>query len=403
MAKNYLIIGAGMQGKAIGYDILKHDKTATLGIVDNYEKKAIELKDYLKKEFPRRDIEFLVLNANEEFIVSVMENFDVAIGAASYSINERLTRAAIRTGTHFCDLGGNNTVVRRQFEYHEQAKEAGVKVIPDTGITPGATSIVVSHGIDRMRELGFVKPGSYPTNVHLRVGGLPQNPKGPLNYQIVFSVQGLINEYIEPVQVLREGKKTIIEPMSDMALKELESLVFMNVRKGPASFEAFHTSGGASTMIETYEGKIKELDCKTLRYMGHFEKIRFMHEMGFFRPGKLEEGSYKPGRRDHIERWLKEDISYNEEDLFLFRVMMWNEKMENAGMMYEFIDYFDEETGHTSLQRTTGYSTAIIAQMLAHDVIEETGVLCQEKSVPAKAFIDEWRKRNINLEEHIAK
>ena len=106
-----------------------------------------------------------------------------------------------------------------------------------------------------------------PESLHIRVGGLPQKPRPPLNYQMVFSAEGLINEYYEPVVALRNGKKITIPPMA-----EIEELNF----KGIGRLEAFTTSGGTSTLPKTYGRVLKNLDYKTIRYPGHCEKFKTM-------------------------------------------------------------------------------------------------------------------------------
>src|SRR6185436_14645703 len=144
-----------------------------------------------------------------------------------------------------------------------EARAAGINIIPDCGLAPGMVAVLVAHGASKFETLD---------EVHIRVGGLPQDPKPPLDYQLVFSVEGLINEYIEPARVIRDGRITTVESMT-----EVESLDF------PAPFgtmEAFQTSGGTSTLVETYLGNVRELDYKTIRYPGHCEKFKTMIDLG---------------------------------------------------------------------------------------------------------------------------
>ena len=121
-------------------------------------------------------------------------------------------------------------------------------------------SVLAAHGAARFSRLD---------ELHIRVGGLPQNPRPPLDYQIVFSVEGLINEYVERARVIRGGELVEVESMT-----ELESLDF------PEPFgrmEAFQTSGGTSTLPETFLGKVRDLDYKTIRYPGHCERFQPPH------------------------------------------------------------------------------------------------------------------------------
>src|SRR5205823_13354745 len=140
-------------------------------------------------------------------------------------------------------LGGNNAVVDAELALDAQAKAAGVNIIPDCGLAPGMVAVLVAHGAQRFEHLD---------EVHIRVGGLPQNPKPPLDYQLVFSVEGLINEYIEPARIIGGGKIETVESMT-----ELEDIEF------PPPFgklEAFQPSGGTSTLPDTFLGRVRELD-----------------------------------------------------------------------------------------------------------------------------------------------
>ena len=104
------------------------------------------------------------------------------------------------------------------------------------------------------------------------VGGLPQEPEPPLNYQIVYSLEGVLDYYTTLSWVLRNGKRTQVR-----ALSELEPVSFGN---GVGTLEAFHTAGGLSTMAFRYEGKIPEMEYKTLRYPGHAERMEAIRELG---------------------------------------------------------------------------------------------------------------------------
>src|SRR6185295_5579324 len=133
---------------------------------------------------------------DQDAVVALMRGHASAISCVNYWLNERLARAAIEAGTNFCDLGGNNDVVDAELALDAEAKARGVNIIPDCGLAPGMVAVLVAQGLQR---------GDFD-EVHIRVGGLPLDPKPPLDYQFVFSVEGLINEYIERARVVRDGK-----------------------------------------------------------------------------------------------------------------------------------------------------------------------------------------------------
>src|SRR5207253_1855490 len=178
-----------------------------------------------------------------ERVVELMRGNDAAISCVVYSHNLNLARAAIEARVNFCDLGGNNTVVASELALDEEARSAGINIIPDCGLAPGMVSVLAAHGAARFENL---------EEIHIRVGGLPQNPRPPLNYQIVFSVEGLINEYVERARIIRDG--VIIEVDS---MTETESLKFPHPFE---ELEAFQTSGGTSTLPETFMGRVRELN-----------------------------------------------------------------------------------------------------------------------------------------------
>ncbi|MDE4984452.1 dehydrogenase, partial [Francisella tularensis subsp. holarctica] len=42
------------------------------------------------------------------------------------------------------------------------------------------------------------------------------------------------------------------------------------------TYEAFNTYGGIGSMIDTYAGQVKNINYKTIRYPGHWEKMKFL-------------------------------------------------------------------------------------------------------------------------------
>src|SRR5205814_9436056 len=220
----------------------------------------------------------------------------------NYWHNELLARAAIDAGANFCDLGGNNSVVDAELALDAEAKRAGINIIPDCGLAPGMVAVLVAHGAQRFQQLD---------EVHIRVGGLPQNPKPPLDYQLIFSVEGLINEYIERARVIRGGKIVEVESMT-----EIESLEF------PAPFgrmEAFQTSGGTSTLPETFLGKVKELDYKTIRYPGHCEKFKTMIDLGLCSSDPMAVDGARIAPRQVLADLLVRNLPADEPDAVLVR------------------------------------------------------------------------------------
>ncbi|MFO7653661.1 MAG: saccharopine dehydrogenase C-terminal domain-containing protein [Candidatus Krumholzibacteriia bacterium] len=384
----YLLLGAGLQGTAIAFDLLHQtDGTSKLVVVDADQTALDALSG--KVADPRlltvlgdvRDDSLLAEHAREA---------DVMVSAVNYWFNEHLTQLALQHRCHFLDLGGNNEVVSRQFELDETARERGVTVIPDCGLAPGVAGILACH---------LQRPFTSVEHLRIRVGGLPLRPQPPLDYQLVFAVQGLINEYVEPAVVIRDGRIAQVP-----SLTELETLRF------PAPFgelEAFQTSGGTSTLPDTLLGRVHNLDYKTIRYSGHGERMRLLMDLGLMgdEPVVMPDGAaVKP--RDLLGHLLERHLPREGDDVVLMLV-------EVEGMAptvgdvapapcrrsLRVIDHADQDTGISAMMRMTGYPAAIIARMLASGVITDRGVCRQEVVVPAERMLEELAARGVRIEQ----
>lgn len=152
------------------------------------------------------------------------------------------------------------------------------------------------------------------------------------------------------------------------------------------------------TLTETYVGKIKNLDYKTLRYLGHWEKMALLRWMGLFSENPQNVLGKKLVPRELLEGILEDALPKDKGDVMLVRVLVGGEGAGELG--FDMIDRYNGDTGHTAMQRTTGYSASIVAQMLVNGDISDFGTLTQEGSVPADKFLGEWKKRGLVLEEY---
>lgn len=368
-----LVLGAGRMGLGAVHDLVSQSDVTEVTVADYELSKAEDIA----RRYPEKARAAQIDCNDQAAVVALMRGHASAISCVNYWLNERLARAAIEAGTHFCDLGGNNDVVDAELALDAEARAAGVNIIPDCGLAPGMVAVLAAHGAEQFETLDAI---------HIRVGGLPQTPKPPLDYQMVFSVEGLINEYIEPARVIRDGKVTIVDSMT-----ELETLHF------PEPFgvmEAFQTSGGTSTLVETFLGKVQDLDYKTIRYPGHCAKFKTMIDLGLCssQPIEVDGVSVKPRRV--LGDLLVKNLPHDEPDAVLVRV-----EFHGGGKMlrYDIIDRSDPETGLSAMMRTTAFPASIVALMMARNQTTSKGALPQEKCIPPQAFMDELAKRNIDV------
>ncbi len=258
-------------------------------------------------------------------------------------------------------------------------KQSEVTIIPDSGLAPGLVSVITRDIVDHMDTVDSVK---------LRVGGLPRHPQPPLNYQIVFSPYGLINEYVEDAIILDKGR--ILERKS---MTEVESIEFP---KPFGTMEAFLTSGGCSTLPFTYKDMIGYLDYKTIRYPGHCEKIKAFLDLGLADETKIHITGQTIVPRDVFASMLTKHVPTTGEDVVLLKVLSRGIKNgKKKSREYLMIDYYDTKHDITAMMRTTGYPVSITTQMIENGTIQERGVFCPEEIIPPTSFFAELKKRDI--------
>jgi lysine 6-dehydrogenase len=375
-----LVLGAGLQGSACAYDLLAYtDHDVVLADI-NVENLPAFLQPYLGNRLTA-----VKVDANDRAGVrQVMEGVSATMSAFPYYFNLGMTVAAIDAGSHFCDLGGNTQIVQDQKALQARAVEQGVTVVPDCGLAPGMVNILAEHGIAQLDEVHSVR---------IKVGGLPQRPEPPLNYQVVYSLEGALDYYTTLSWVLRDGKQTQVK-----ALSEIEHLDF----PGVGTLEAFHTAGGLSTMAQRYEGKVPTMEYKTLRFPGHAEMMAVMRDIGLMGLEPVDVKGTRVVPRDVfisiVGPRLKKDYKTSPDQVALRVEAEGIDKGEKVLYRFDLLDKYDEETGITAMMRTTGFSLAITGAMQAEGKVKP-GVWTPDEAMPANAYIAALAERGVVIQE----
>jgi lysine 6-dehydrogenase len=370
-----LVLGAGRMGLGAVHDLAAQSdvREVTVADVDGARAQSIARRVGGKVRAVQADI------TDSRAAIELMRGHAAAISCVNYWLNEQLARAAIEARTNFCDLGGNNDVVAAELALDAEARRAGINIIPDCGLAPGMSAVLVEHGVRRFKELD---------EIHIRVGGLPQHPKPPLEYQLVFAVEGLLNEYVERARVIRGGTIQYVDSMT-----EVETLEF------PPPFgrmEAFQTSGGTSTLPDTYLGRVKELDYKTIRYPGHCAKFKTMIDLGLCRSEPIAVDGVRVAPRRVFGEMLVRTLPHDEPDVVLVRIEL---KGGGRRLTYDIIDRQNETTGLSAMMRTTAFPASIVALMMARGQTTAKGALPQERCIPPDEFMAELAKREVAVHE----
>jgi lysine 6-dehydrogenase len=373
-----LVLGAGLQGSACAYDLLQQPGVEQVTIADlNPERIPGLLRPYVGERLTllRLDVQ------HGAALRAAMRGHDAVQNAAPYAFNLAVAQAAVDVGVHCADLGGNTEIVVQQQRLDAAARRQNVSIIPDCGLAPGMVNILAAEGIRRVGDAETVK---------IYVGGLPQHPEPPLNYQIVYSLAGALDYYTTPSWVLRDGKPTRVD-----ALSELESVTF------PApvgELEAFHTGGGISILPWAYADRVRTMEYKTLRYPGHAAIMRPIRELGLLDLVPVAVNGTKLVPRDAFIATVSPKLTKPEgRDLVALRVTVRGKSGSQAA--WQLLDYYDEAHGISAMMRTTGFSLAITGLMQVDGRVTARGVHTPDVAVPFGGYVTELARRGVEIRE----
>jgi lysine 6-dehydrogenase len=247
-------------------------------------------------------------------------------------------------------------------------------------------NILAQHGIERLEA-----EGARVMSVRIFVGGLPERPEPPLNYQIVYSLEGVLDYYTTRSWVIRDGQRTQVTALSELERVDVD---------GVGELEAFHTAGGLSTMAFRYEGRIPSMEYKTLRYPGHAHIMEAIRELGFLELDPVQVKGLSVTPRDVAIAVMGPRLRKPQgRDLVALRVVVDGARGgEIVARAWELVDRCDETRGISAMMRTTGYSLSITGQMQARGEVP-AGVYTPDECMPAARYIEELAARGVHIRE----
>ena len=387
---NVVILGSGLMGSSIALDYLQSSTASNVTVVDSNGERLRSLQIRVSKMSgtdqttgtvvnlsDKLDIVELDILKQREELLNLFRKSDLGVGALPHGIAEDAVLTAIEAGIDFVDL-----IYSWRYDkptpIDQKAKQAGVTIVPACGLAPGLSNILAKNAADQMEEVDSVK---------IAVGGIPEVPKQPLNYKVVFSIDSVLEEYVREALVVRDGKRVVIP-----ALSEVEEMTFPEFPD--QKFEAFITDG-LSTLPETLK-KVKHMEEKTIRWKGHAEQIALLMDLGFFseRPINLKGSGNRVSPRALLSTLLDRKLAMHQgdKDMTLLRVDVKGRKKKGDKTtrihQYEMIDRFDVETQTTSMARTTAHPCATVGQMILEGKITERGFIPPELAIKDERFDD---------------
>jgi lysine 6-dehydrogenase len=378
----YGVLGAGMQGTAAGYDLVRHGEGSEVVFFDRDEALAKAAAKRVNTLLGTAAAKGAALDArDEDAMARAFTGLAGVLSAVPYAFNPKAARAAIRARACFNDLGGNTDVVREELGLGREARAAGVSVVPDCGLAPGLGNILAAW---------LVAEVTAAHAIHVRCGGLPQTPRPPLGYKLVFNVGGLTNEYSGEAEFLRGGKLVRIP-----TLTEVESIEFS---QPVGRAEAFVTSGGTSTAPATFLGRLDAYDYKTVRYAGHVDRIRLLKDLGLLDTEPVAVGDAHVAPREVLHALLAPRLSFpDDRDLVVLRVSC--EPRPGSGgraRQLDLLDFHDEATGFSAMERTTAFPAAACLHFQVQRLVPP-GAVPPEEAFASTAYVDAVRARGLKL------
>ena len=385
-AYTYVVLGAGRQGTAAAYDMMRWGDAGKVVLADMDLKIARASARRLNEMLKSGVASAAQVDASDRHsLAGVLRGAHACLSAVPYYYNKTITEAALEARVNLCDLGGNTDIAREQHQSSGAAKAAGISIIPNCGQVPGMGTSLCVYAMELLDE---------PVDVYIWDGGIPQHPRPPFKYLLTFHIAGLTNEYAEPAIFLRNGKVTTVEPMTELETVEFPEPI--------GTLEAFVAGGGTDTMPWTFEGRLRTLQNLTLRWPGHFSQLRAYWELGLWDTKPIKVGGQEIVPREVFHALFEPKVLFpGDEDVVIVRVKALGKKGgRQAEAIVEMIDYHDKATGFSAMERGTGWSAAIVAEMMARGETPR-GAGGVESMVPAKPFVEALRTRGIRVTETV--
>ena len=340
-----VVLGGGRVGSAIARD---------LATEDGFSVRGVDLDPLRVERMTEFGAEGMVADLSEPRNVSkAVADADLVVGAVPGFMGYRTVERVLQEGTPIVDI---SFFPEDAFGLDRLAREAGVCCLVDCGIAPGLSNLILGRMEEHLDET---------SSFHCLVGGLPVERTWPWEYKAPFSPGDVIEEYVRPARLRREGVEITMPALSEVELVDFPGL---------GSLEAFNTDGLRS-LLRTC--KAPDMVEKTMRYPGHAVRMRILREAGFFSTQEVQAASGVVRPRDVTEALLFSAWRFEEgePDLTVMRIVV--EGTQNGGLVrhtYNLLDYYNTDTETSSMARTTGYTCTAMVNLVARGLWNEPGL-----------------------------
>ncbi len=379
---NIAVVGAGSVGAAITKVLCSEKSVKSVHVIDRNGNALENLSESINN--PKLTIHKVKIE-REVSILGLIKGADIIISALPFKQNAKLADIALEVDAHYIDLGGDDETYQRQLLLDAKAKSAKKWVIPNCGLAPGLSNILAMHGYEAFDSVDAIL---------IRAAGLPKNPVPPLNYQLSFSPQGLVNEYLSSSVILENGELKVVP-----ALEGYEEIL-MQTRADLGILEAFYTAGAATTLSRHLVGKVQSLNFKTMRFKGHRDIIKSLFELGF-NSSQIIDVRVNLTFKDLLIRQLSRFLPTGGDDFVAMKIRIRGKRDGvNVTRDYEMYQEADKARGLSAMMMSTAIPTVVMALMIADGSLgDKGGVSAPEFVVPKQEFYDRVKKMGLRLQQ----
>lgn len=355
MAHKILVLGLGRIGRTIAIDLHSSGQYEVTGVDVNPQ-----CVNQVQANCPDMHV-FLISGQDYQ---SILKEQDVVISALSFVENPKVAEAALAAGCSYFDLTEDVACTQAIKKIASRAK-AGQIFMPQCGLAPGFVGILGHSFIHEFDQLDTLK---------LRVGALPEFPANQMMYNLTWSTEGLVNEYANPCEAIKNGEQTLTEPLEGRELFSISGV----------DYEAFNTSGGLSNLCNSLQGKVRELNYKTIRYPGHCALMRFL-----FRDLRLGEVGE---RREMLLKILETSVAVTQQDFVLISVVATGNS--NGSLMQKSRSFYvrhatDNGNTKSAIQLTTASGVCTVVDIMMNKLESDYTIkgFVEQESIEIQTFL----------------
>jgi len=373
-----VVLGGGRVGHAIVRDLAADDDFSVL---------VVDVDPVAVEELTEFGADGIVADLSRPGAVAkavAATGADLVVGAVPGFMGYQTVERVLKEGRPVVDISFFPEDARG---LEPLARGADVPCLVDCGIAPGFTNLVLGRMEAELDET---------FSFQAFVGGLPVERTWPWDYKAPFSPGDVIEEYVRPARLRREGREVTLPALSEPELVNFPGL---------GTLEAFNTDGLRSLLHTCTTPNMVE---KTMRYPGHAERMRMLRDAGFFSSREIQAASGSVRPRDVTEALLFSAWQFEEgePDLTVMRIVVEGAKDgTRVRHTYDLLDYYNPDTETSSMARTTGYTCTAMVRLVARGLWSDPGLATPEivgrNAACYRSVLDHLEARGVHVFERV--